>query len=134
MKLILPLGRSVVGVASDVVGWLKETGRGEITSIALVAAPGDKLETPSELQEIAPVVRVDVVPGSLGLVPEEGMVVVLNGGTTIQQWAIAKWWWQGLYSWGSSYQWESYRTPDSGSWRAVAVNVQRDGVQILDRA
>src|SRR3989344_4386449 len=98
MKLILPLGRSVVGVASDVVSWPEETRRGEVTSVTLVAAPGDSLETPPELADIAPVSRVDV--NSRGnaddLTPEKGMIVVVNGGTTIQQWAITKWWWQML--------------------------------------
>jgi hypothetical protein len=135
MKLILPLGRSVVGVVGDVVAWLKETKRGEITSITLVAAPGDNLEVPPELSEIAPVTRVEVSSGGdFDIIPEKGMTVVVNGGTTIQQWAITKWWWQQLYDHGSAYQWESYRAPEGGSWKAVALNVQRDGVQILAHA
>ncbi|OGZ65200.1 MAG: hypothetical protein A3C50_02935 [Candidatus Staskawiczbacteria bacterium RIFCSPHIGHO2_02_FULL_43_16] len=136
MKVIVPLGRSVEGIISDVQKWLKTTDRGEITSILLVTAPGDQLPTPPALEKVAPVERLEVTRHG-DFYPEDfdyHTVVVINGGTTFQQWAIAKWWWQKLYNHGTSYQWESYRWPDEGKWDAIAIDVQRDGVRELASA
>lgn len=115
--LIIPWGRSFEGVLKDAKAYVQDSYPDKRLHVIVVLRDDD--EIPAEVQASYFLRPSEVVGGGR-------LIYILNGGTTQQQWAIARAYWQHLAG-------EMAEDPVKvlpGDF-AIALDVQRDGVTVL---